>query len=285
LNDKVHSNSFISHAELNEGNLEFEMISDKNSKWAIEPKNCPKTEIPDSLSIVPVPYFKSPANAFSDSMQISLSVAGDYDIYYWEAEAQGISKAVLYQKPFVIKNKSNFFAYAQNAAGKRSMTVKAFYPKTGKNRKIELKSNFADRYAGGGNSALVDGLYGGDDSRSGFWQGYQGQDLIFTVDLGSERALSYLALNCLQDQRSWIWFPKEVKFELSNDGQNFVEVGISKNDKADNSDQSFQQKLGIRLNNNARFIRVSAKNYGKCPLWHQGAGGAAWIFADELIIE
>jgi len=285
LNDKVHSNSFISHAELNEGNLEFEMISDKNSKWAIEPKNCPKTEIPDSLSIVPVPYFKSPANAFSDSMQISLSVAGDYDIYYWEAEAQGISKAVLYQKPFVIKNKSNFFAYAQNAAGKRSMTVKAFYPKTDKNRKIELKSNFADRYAGGGNSALVDGLYGGDDYRSGFWQGYQGQDLIFTVDLGSERALSYLALNCLQDQRSWIWFPKEVKFELSNDGQNFVEVGISKNEKADNSDQSFQQKLGIRLNNNARFIRVSAKNYGKCPLWHQGAGGAAWIFADELIIE
>jgi hypothetical protein len=36
---------------------------------------------------------------------------------------------------------------------------------------------------------------------------------------------------------------------------------------------------------NATHIRVVAKNIGTCPDWHQGAGGKAWIFADEIIIE
>jgi hypothetical protein len=30
-------------------------------------------------------------------------------------------------------------------------------------------------------------------------------------------------------------------------------------------------------------IRVSAKNFGKCPEWHLGAGNNTWLFADELI--
>jgi hypothetical protein len=285
LNGKTWDKSFISHRELAEGTLEFEMSSDSKQNWATAPENCPKTQISDSLQIVPVPYFISQGNAFGDSMEIKLSVAGNYDIYYWEGEEEGSSKAILYQKPMLIKNKSTFFAFAKDKNDKKSSLTKAFYPKTDKKRKIDLKSKFADRYAGGGQNSLIDGLYGGDDYRTGFWQGFQGQDLLFTVDLGIEQSLNYIALNCLQDQRSWIWFPREVKFEVSSDGTNFTEVGLSKNEKADNTNESFQQKMGVRIRKNARFIRISAKNYGKCPSWHQGSGGDAWIFADELIIE
>ena len=34
----------------------------------------------------------------------------------------------------------------------------------------------------------------------------------------------------------------------------------------------------------ARYIKVFAKNYGKLPDWHLGAGGQAWIFVDEITI-
>ena len=34
----------------------------------------------------------------------------------------------------------------------------------------------------------------------------------------------------------------------------------------------------------ARYIRIRAHNYGKIPSWHAGAGGDAWIFVDEIII-
>ena len=35
----------------------------------------------------------------------------------------------------------------------------------------------------------------------------------------------------------------------------------------------------------AHFVKVFAKNIGVCPDWHQGAGGKAWLFVDELIVE
>ena len=35
----------------------------------------------------------------------------------------------------------------------------------------------------------------------------------------------------------------------------------------------------------ARYVRITAVNFGKIPAWHPGYGGYAWIFADEIIIE
>ena len=35
----------------------------------------------------------------------------------------------------------------------------------------------------------------------------------------------------------------------------------------------------------ARYIRAHAKNVGRCPPWHPGAGGKAWIFADEITVQ
>jgi hypothetical protein len=35
----------------------------------------------------------------------------------------------------------------------------------------------------------------------------------------------------------------------------------------------------------ARYVRVHAYNLGKIPSWHPGAGGDAFIFVDEIIIQ
>ena len=34
-----------------------------------------------------------------------------------------------------------------------------------------------------------------------------------------------------------------------------------------------------------RGMSIQARNIGKCPEWHSGAGEPAWLFADEIIIE
>lgn len=36
---------------------------------------------------------------------------------------------------------------------------------------------------------------------------------------------------------------------------------------------------------NARYIRVTAKNIGVCPKGHPGEGKPAWIFADEIMVQ
>jgi hypothetical protein len=35
----------------------------------------------------------------------------------------------------------------------------------------------------------------------------------------------------------------------------------------------------------ARYVMVVARNIGTCPSWHAGAGHAAWLFVDEIIVE
>ena len=42
-----------------------------------------------------------------------------------------------------------------------------------------------NQYAAGGDQALIDGLQGGDDFRTGEWQGYWGEECVATLDLGN----------------------------------------------------------------------------------------------------
>lgn len=34
-----------------------------------------------------------------------------------------------------------------------------------------------------------------------------------------------------------------------------------------------------------RYLKIKAKNFGKLPKWHQGAGGEAYIFIDEITVK
>ncbi|MBT5057023.1 MAG: hypothetical protein HOM68_10835, partial [Gemmatimonadetes bacterium] len=35
----------------------------------------------------------------------------------------------------------------------------------------------------------------------------------------------------------------------------------------------------------ARYVKVLLRNRKACPPWHGGAGGKAWVFTDEIVIE
>ena len=120
----------------------------------------------------------------------------------------------------------------------------------------------------------------------GAWQGYQGQDLIAVVDLGHVQNISNLGAGFLQDIGSWIWMPRRVDFELSMDGRNFTPALSLSNDVSDRAyGAAIKDFVGTIQFQQARYVRITARNYGKLPAWHPGAGGDAWIFVDEIIIE
>ena len=41
----------------------------------------------------------------------------------------------------------------------------------------------------------------------------------------------------------------------------------------------------LSLKSSAKYIKIKAYNYGKLPPWHQGAGGDAFIFIDEINVK
>jgi hypothetical protein len=175
--------------------------------------------------------------------------------------------------------------------GNQSATATARFHQIPHDWKLTLLSKYSQQYTGGGDAALIDGIRGTTNWTSGAWQGYWGKDFVAVVDLGRPQMISRLGAGFLQEAGSWIWMPRTVKFELSLDGQNFTPVLTIPNDVPDGSDpnvnvgtlaKDFVKNITRRQ---ARYVRITAVNFGKIPAWHPGHGGDAWIFADEIIIE
>jgi hypothetical protein len=98
------------------------------------------------------------------------------------------------------------------------------------------------------------------------------------------KRIDRVALGCLQDNNSWIFFPRRVEFDFSNDGTTFGDIRIVEN-SIDPKDEKVQIKeYGADFALDARYVRVRAKGLGVCPDWHKGAGSKAWLFVDEIIL-
>ena len=190
-----------------------------------------------------------------------------------------------YTSPFIIKNTSKITAIAISKDGIKSNPVTSEFLKIKAGRSIELKSEYANQYAAEGNNALIDRLKGSNNFRTGFWQGYQGQDVEVIVDLGKVENVSTISAGFLQDNRSWIWYPKQVSFYVSTDGKNFKILKNIKNNFSLKQEGSFTKEFGLKTNIDTRYVKMIAKNFGNCPEWHLGAGGKSWIFIDEITIE
>ena len=77
-----------------------------------------------------------------------------------------------------------------------------------------------------------------------------------------------------------------MRFEVSKDGINFIEVGNVPNDISVNEQaNTIKDFIAIFPQISARYIRVNANATKVCPAGHGGAGKPSWTFADELVVE
>jgi hexosaminidase len=153
-------------------------------------------------------------------------------------------------------------------------------------KKVQFKEPYHENYKKAGEYGLTDGIKGGLNFGDGTWMGWSGNNLDMVIDMDTTVAFQYLQLNCLQQTQSWILLPKKVEFFISEDGINWNQL-TTQTHKIPDEDfkpqvHAFIYQVPITIK--ARYIRAIATNYGKLPAWHNGAGGDAWIFADEVIV-
>ena len=285
LNGKTLDRSYITFDEVYQGGeLVFTMTSAPDSPWATKPENCPTVRIPGK-GILVVPAINAESNTFFDSIMVTMShpIEGT-SIYYTLDGTEPDENSAVYSEPIVLKETSQIRAAALQD-GQWSSIVDANYYLVDAKRAVKLEYPFSDQYEAGGLKALIDHQRGGDNFRTGVWQGYHGVDLVATIDLGEKQKINRLAGSFLQEQGSWIFMPKEVEFFVSDDGKQFKSVGKVMNDVAQNEDDAVIQELAVRPRCEARYVKMAAKTIGTCPDWHPGAGQPAWIFCDEFIIE
>jgi hypothetical protein len=273
------------------GELVFEMGAQPNSRWGSGVGNVPVSKI-DGPPIVPVPVIIAASRTFKDRLGISMRAPGQdrsrsgTTIHYTTDGSDPGPASHRFTAPFFIDRSTTIKALVIAGDGRRSLVATARYQKTPHNWAINLISKYSSQYPGGGDFALIDGIRGTANWSGGAWQGYQGKDFVAVVDLGKIQSVSKLGAGFLQDVGSWIWMPREVEFELSLNGRDFVRVGLIPNDVP-------EQKYGVIIKDfistitpqTARYLRVTAHNFGKIPAWHPAQGDDAWIFVDEILVD
>lgn len=248
--------------------------------------------------IIPVPVIQSDSKSFKDKLSISIDfnnlTSRDY-------RGQGIQYRIIDEdnknpkfefgnENIEITKTSRVEAFAiqsLESKGPTSDTISANFIKKTNNYTIDIKSTYNPQYHAGGNEGLIDGINGSTNWRKGDWQGYQGQDFEAIVDLQEAKVITALHSNYLQDSRSWILMPTKVEYYTSTDNVNFILAGTIENTLDPKESENKIKDFVIRLKNpvKARYVKVIARKFGKLPEWHQGFGGDAFIFIDEINIQ
>ncbi|HNW74322.1 MAG TPA: GH92 family glycosyl hydrolase [Bacteroidales bacterium] len=287
LNGKPHTRCYLNHEEIMKGGeLTFNMGPQPNKAWGTGYGAFPTTYIQD-YAITPVPALYQATPTFIDSTLVILSCAlPGIDIHYTLDGSEPTLKSSRYLRPMVLRKTTTLKACAIGKDSPKSLPIEARFIKIPKDRKIELKTKYANQYNAGGDLALIDILRGDKDFHTGLWQGYEGVDIVATVAFDEIKSFKKISLGCLQDQRSWIFMPLSVTFFISVDGNTFEEAGTVVNDIDERNEEIVIKDFTVNLKGKkAKYIRVIAKNRGICPAWHPGKGEKAWIFADEIIFE
>ena len=140
------------------------------------------------------------------------------------------------------------------------------------------------KYKGESDRALINGMGGTINYQDESWQGFEAEDLVAIIDLGSAKAINSVEVRFLQSQVFWIFLPYHIQIEHSIDGNHFELIY----EDYPSNDFSFEQKIISYKANfdplKSRFIRVKGYNIDECPDYHPGAGGPSWIFSDEIVI-
>lgn len=190
-----------------------------------------------------------------------------------------------YKEPFTINKTTQVSAYAERNGEKSSITT-SFFNKRPNHWNITINSKVNPQYTAGGKFALIDGINGTTNWRKGEWQGYQGQTVETIIDFISPQQIKHLSSTYLQDSRAWILMPSKVEYYASMDGKTYILLKTLEN-TLDPKDEKVQIKDFDTdvLPTEARYVKVKAYHYGKLPAWHQGAGGDAYVFIDEISVK
>ena len=189
-----------------------------------------------------------------------------------------------YTSPILISSTTTVKTIAVNN-DKTSKVTSGTFTKTKGDIKLSLMNKYVPNYPADGPDALIDGLHGTTNWRLGNWQGYQGVDLVAVLDLGTVKPVKSINLGTLQDSRAWIVFPKYVTYQVSDDNKTWRQVS-SVETKIDVKDAEIKlQNFTANVNTSARYIKVTAKQYGPLPDWHESKGSPSYIFADEITVE
>lgn len=141
-----------------------------------------------------------------------------------------------------------------------------------------------DRYTGGDEFALTNGVTGGIKTWNN-WVGLVNHDIDPTLDFGETTAFSKVSFHYVNAKDSWIWPPRGAEVYGSEDGKEFRLLASLSID-ADKMDGATVETVTLDCAGaKARYLKLIVKKYGVIPKGEPGDTNGAWLFVDEVVVE
>ena len=153
------------------------------------------------------------------------------------------------------------------------------------NKPVRLLTENNPEFVSKGARTLVDGIGGSEDFQYN-WLGWNETDMKVEIDMEAHTLISKIELSFLENHRHYMFLPKAIYIELSDDGKNYKEV-VRKTIEGPFKDVSEPiRKFNFDLDNQkARYIKVTAINQTELPAWRKRKDRKPWILTDEIIIK
>ena len=242
---------------------------------------------PDSLRITPVPVAGDWQMRYTgERHDVSLSVprCPDARIYYADLDHKYFREP--YSAPVSVGRWLS--AYAESEGRLRSQHVDMRYSPVQTDKQVSYLTQPAPQYTENGPEGMVDGIFGTTNYRIGGWQGWQ-EDMVAVVELDKVQTVHSVGVDCLENMRSWVFFPRGVTVEYSLDGEQWTTYGSVLNNRFPpihpRQEESVQHTFEVTGSARAKYVKVTARNFGPLPDWHVSAGQQAWVFVDEIIVK
>lgn len=194
----------------------------------------------------------------------------------------------------------NFYSTCQQGNVKHlnesGLSPKDYYESSLRFIDIQVKGNFAFRkkvmanpmpstkYSNGDLSFLSNGVRGANDYKV-HWLGWEGDDFTLTLDLEKSLVANNIEVSSLWDPKSWILHPASVSCFVSENGTDFIDLGIlitKGNQQKEEVTRVYSFKAPASV---IRFVRFEIKGTNKLFDWHPSAGEKSWVFMDEIVVK
>ena len=225
-------------------------------------------------------------NPATGSLDVALSTLGtDGTIHYTLDGNDPTAASQVYMQPIEIGKACMLKAIVVRPAGNSRILNEKVVLNKASLKPITLNKAADKGYAFNGADALIDGLNGNDNYKTGRWIGFRANDLDVTIDFKAATEFSKVAFANLVVKGDWVMGATNIAVSVSEDGKTFREIATKKI-----AEQGKKDKDGIFNHEitfapiKARYLQVVIKT-GDLPAWHGGAGKPAYMFVDEIRVD
>jgi hypothetical protein len=239
-------------------------------------------EMFDNAALKP-PVIAADQDVFNDSLEIALELGfNGVEIFYILNDGDTLK----YDSPFKIMKTTQVKTLAKKEGWLSSPINERTFVKSGKKiEEIKLNNQPHKRYADFATKVLINNKLGSPRFNDGEWVGYEGAHSRTTLRLDKTAEVQEVNVGALELTGSYIFYPKGIRIQVSEDGKKFTEVASKDYVMVDQPSSAGRRLFNLSFEKKkARWIRIDVFSHLKNPDWHEAPGAKNWIFIDEILV-